>query len=438
MTYQSTLASPCAGAPDPTQGGRVIEDHLYLGRYVTPSEAKRLPVYNWFVYPHSFSPTLVHLLIDRFGLTGGDRIFDPFVGAGTTLLRAKESDISAVGLDMLPISAALTNAKVVHYDTVALKGDIARLTEALENADSTPSEDDPLLSMARTPETIVARAFDEATLRQIVRIKGDIARSASSSDNHAFLLVGLLAILEAFSLTRKSGGWLKIVGKKPGTGATNIMRAYLDRVTRMAADVVASQVTKHHGEWVVKVGDARDPHPDLGQFDAVISSPPYLNRHDYTRVLALELLVGFLGARDDLKNLRYNLLCSHPEAKLRPVSPGYIAPEGLATILAELRGRKADPRVVRIVEAYFQDMYAVLRALGGTTTKGGHVAFVLGNVRFSGVSIPVDEMVAEVGEAAGLEWEATLVARRRNNSAQQMRAYGRDPSREGVIIWRAP
>lgn len=93
---------------------------------------------------------------------------------------------------------------------------------------------------------------------------------------------------------------------------------------------------------------------------------------------------------------------------------------------------------MRIIEAYFQDMYAVINALGGTTKKGSCIAFVLGNVRFSGVSIPVDELVAEIGEAIGLEWETSLVARRRNNSAQQMRVYGRDPSRESVIIWRVP
>ncbi len=428
---------PDAGVSPSIRSQGVIEDHLYLARYVTPSEAKRLPVYNWFVYPHSFSPTLVQLLIDRFKLRGGGRIFDPFVGAGTTLVKAKENDISAVGLDMLPISAALTNAKVLRYDLTVLAEDIACLTAALEVAEDTSLlEDDPLFSMARAPSTIMARAFTDATLRQIVRLKGAISRYASNSDNHAFLLVGLLAILETFSLTRKSGGWLKIVGEKSDT--EDIVRAYLARVERMATEVVASQVTEHHGTWTVKVGDARDSHPDLGQFDAVISSPPYLNRHDYTRVLALELLVGFLGAYDDLKNLRYNLLCSHPEAKSRLVLPGYTAPKGLTTILTELRERKADTRVVRIVEAYFQDMYATLRAIREATKKDSFVAFVLGNVRFSGVSIPVDELVAEVGEAVGLEWETTLVARRRNNSAQQMRVYGRDPSRESIIIWRAP
>lgn len=413
-----------------------IEDHLYLARYVTPSEAKQLPVYNWFVYPHSFSPTLVQLLIGRFRLTRGDRIFDPFVGAGTTLLRAKENNISAVGLDMLPISAILTNAKVVHYDTVSLKGDIAHLREMLEAPEGTVPENNSLLTMSRAPATIVARAFDEVTLRQIVRLKEAISRRASNADNHAFLLVGLLAVLETFSFTRKSGGWLKIVEEKSNLGS--IVHAYLERIERMVAEIVQFQSTEYYGSWEVKIGDARDRHPDLGQFDAVISSPPYLNRHDYTRVLALELLVGFLEAYDELKDLRYNLLCSHPEAKSRPVPLGYIVPEKLIPILAELRERNTDPRVVRIVEAYFQDMYAVLSALQGAMKKGGSIAFVLGNVRFSGVSIPIDELVAEVGEATGLEWRTSLVARRRNNSAQQMRAYGRDPSRESVIIWRVP
>ena len=44
--------------------------------------------------------------------------------------------------------------------------------------------------------------------------------------------------------------------------------------------------------------------------------------------------------------------------------------------------------------------------------------FVLGNVRFAGISIPVDEIMAELGEQIGLTWLKTVVARLRGNSAQ--------------------
>lgn len=412
-----------------------VEYYPALGRYVTPREARTLPVYNWFVYPHSYSPRLVGMLIDRFELTENDRIFDPFVGAGTTLLYAKERGISAVGLDLLPVSGALTMAKIATYDLPQLAQDVAATARML--ARSTPLVDpanDPLLEMAADPATIIARAYAPATLREIVRIKGVIVASAKHPLHQTFLLVGLLALAEKFSATRKSGGWLKMADPPPL--GRSLTQDYLARLARMLRDLAGFQRTLHHGTWTVKIGDARTSHPELGRFTAVISSPPYLNRHDYTRVLSLELLIGFLELYDDLKELRYRLLRSHVEAKdvLSPL--GYTVPAAVKDVLAELAVRDADPRVLRIVAGYFEDLYAVLGATRQVLTPDGRVAFVLGNVRFSGVTIPVDEIVAEIGEAVGLRCDSILVARHRNNSAQQMRAFGRTPSRESVILWR--
>ncbi len=51
------------------------------------------------------------------------------------------------------------------------------------------------------------------------------------------------------------------------------------------------------------------------------------------------------------------------------------------------------------------------------------------------VNIPVDTILAEIGEQVGLSTEAVVLARNRGNSAQQMKEYKRKPSRESIIIW---
>ena len=54
--------------------------------------------------PHSFTGDLVHALIDEWHLDETDNLLDPFAGAGTTLLAAKERGIPGSGYDLSPLA----------------------------------------------------------------------------------------------------------------------------------------------------------------------------------------------------------------------------------------------------------------------------------------------------------------------------------------------
>ena len=73
------------------------------------------PVHRWFTFPHSFSFELVDRLIDEWSLTPGDRILDPFVGAGTTLLAARARSIRSVGVDLSPLAVFASRTKLAAY-----------------------------------------------------------------------------------------------------------------------------------------------------------------------------------------------------------------------------------------------------------------------------------------------------------------------------------
>ncbi|WP_273000492.1 DNA methyltransferase, partial [Hydrogenibacillus schlegelii] len=92
-----------------------------LRRHVTPWFLKKQPVHRWFFFPHSFSPELVDEILAAFPLPTGGRILDPFAGAGTTVLRAKERGYSAAGVDLSPLSVFVARAKTAGYDRTLLK-----------------------------------------------------------------------------------------------------------------------------------------------------------------------------------------------------------------------------------------------------------------------------------------------------------------------------
>jgi DNA modification methylase len=64
----------------------------------------------------------------------------------------------------------------------------------------------------------------------------------------------------------------------------------------------------------VFLDDARRLRYVRGHFDLVITSPPYPNRHDYSRIFHIELLS--LGLNDEqIRQIRHHSLRSNIEAK---------------------------------------------------------------------------------------------------------------------------
>jgi len=148
------------------------------------------------------------------------------------------------------------------------------------------------------------------------------------------------------------------------------------------------------------------------------------------------LLFGFIKDNDRLKELRYKTLRSHVEAKKFYNNISFNLPPRLKKLIIKIKKSQLNnPQIISMLEGYFEDMYLSLLSLKSMLKKNGKIALVVSNVRFSGIYIPVDEILFEIGESIGLTPKAIWTIRFRGNSAQQMKEYARKPSRESIIIW---
>ena len=187
----------------------------------------------------------------------------------------------------------------------------------------------------------------------------------------------------------------------------------------------------HDGRWNASVADARTLPDADGTCTAVITSPPYPNRHDYTRVFGVELMFAFLDWQSN-RALRYQSFHSHPEARpKRPSADEYVAPARLERSIDHVK----DPRITRMLQGYFLDIYLCLREIARVCRRNAKIAVVVGNARYNGGAILVDEFTAELGERAGLACQEIRTVRWRGNSAQQMGRHGRVASRESVVLF---
>jgi tRNA G10 N-methylase Trm11 len=402
-----------------------VEERKDWRWWVTPKPLAGKPIHRWYVFPHSFTSELVHALIDEWSLTSDDHILDPFAGAGTTLLAAKEKGIPATGYDLSPLAVLAARVKIANLNAGRLDDLWSRLRRSIQPVRwNGAAKDYPDLVRQALPGKLLG-AFDA--------LDRSIAGLDATGMERDFFRLALLATIPEYSRAVAEGGWLRWVDRRRGTAT--LLDDFAERVGLMLEDL--EKVPGRRGTaWHVRAADARSLPDEASTYSAVITSPPYPNRHDYTRVFGVELMFGFLDW-EQTRQLRYQSFHSHPEARpVRPDTNGYTRPHRLARAVAQVGRKEKDPRVKEMIEGYFLDLYLALREVRRVCRRKARVAFVVGNAQYRGVPIAVDELTAEVGEQAGLHCEKLLVARYRGNSAQQMGKYGRNPSRETVVVFR--
>ena len=387
---------------------------------MTPKSSKEKPVHRWYLFPHSFTDDLVYALIDEWGLNGQDKILDPFAGAGTTLLSAKELGVPGIGYDISPLAVLASNTKTASYSTQQLEATWEKLQSKLVQNHT--------VSMNRVYPELVQKALPDGRLELLDTIATSIENIDCPSSEQDFFRLALISIIPRFSHAVANGGWLRWLNQ--GAGAEYVPVFFQEQVEMMLGDVTDA-VPENDGNWETRIADSRVmPAPDA-IYSAVITSPPYPNRHDYTRIFGVELMFAFHDWGDN-RALRYQTFHSHPEARPnRPSAGQYKPPVDLNGSIRDL----SDNRMRRMLEGYFLDMFLCLCEVVRVCRKGARAAFVVGNAQYEGRAILVDEFTAEIGERAGLTCKEIRAVRWRGNSAQQMGRYGRTAARESVVIF---
>lgn len=394
---------------------------------VSPRPDHKTPIYNWYSFKHSYSRELVQCLIHEFGLKKGSWVMDPFCGGGTTLLSSKQLNINAQGIDILPFAVFLSNVKTRYYDEITLLQELKKLRQhSNDNSNETVKLPNDI--------SLLDKAFPALIKSELLTLKRqlDAIRDQHYRD---FFNLAFLSILESVSNTSKDGGFLRIIDRSIYPESVRVK--FLDKCAAMIADVIKNnKVFKQNGiRASAKLGDARKL-PINRHFDAIITSPPYPNRHDYTRIYLLEMVFDFVSKNQEVKQIRYDTLRSHVEARKRFESKGYEQPVKLTRLIQKIEKNGVNnPQITEMIEGYFEDMFLCLEQMKKRLVDKGKIALVISNVRFAGVNIPVDQLLSDIGQQVGLKPKAIWAARWRGNSAQQMKQYKRKPSRESIVVW---
>ena len=172
----------------------LIEEKLSFSRLVTPYQSRKTPVYRWYNLNHSYSRDLVVALIEDFNVGGGQIVFDPFCGTGTTLLAAREAGVESVGLDMMPLSAFISRGKMLKYDQDKTALDFEQIFPVKQYDFG-----------FETAEPYLQKCFPPDQLTKLLHLRYTI--SQMPDPERSFFAIALLNILKPVSLTKNDGAF---------------------------------------------------------------------------------------------------------------------------------------------------------------------------------------------------------------------------------------
>ena len=409
-----------------------LREELRLTNIVSYVANKGLPVLRLYRYKEAFAFRFIEEFISRFELNEKDFIFDPFCGMGTTLFASSQKGIPSIGTDKLPIAVFIAKTLPLFYGLK--EGQLQKTFEKLKARVHKVPPASIALDVA-----IMKVAFPDEILLKLRRWK-TVIDDLESPLKDVFLLL-FFSVLESCSYTSKDGQFLRLIRDKKVADPEEAIEI---KVREAETDI---RLIKEFG-WdkaiqlpAVYSGDTRNltdiPFPR--QPTAILTSPPYANRYDYTRTYSLELCFHFVKNFEELKALRFGILRSHIEAKVdsEETAPHKSVKE-VVDILKERGKALNNPRIPLMLTAYFVDMQMVIKEWARVLADGAKVALVVDNVRFEGEMLPVDLVLSEMAEEAGFEVKEIIVARYKGNSSQQMGKYGRVPVRESIVVWKKP
>jgi len=417
------------------------------------------PIHEWYRFVLSYPPHLVRDYLHRFKISSNAIVLDPFCGTGTTLVECKKLGISSIGIEANPMAHFASQTKVdwsIDPDELWAR--------ALEIGDSAKEklrsmgieEDEVLFALSgksvrnslefrdlssETKKILINNSISPLPLHKTLILLDQIESHKNTPYYHHLRLASATtAVQDASNL---------YFGPEIGVGKIKldapVINPWLSKIYMMSEDIrqfmILSQIPCE-----VYLSDARQSDINLksGSVDFVMTSPPYPNEKDYTRITRLEsVLLGFIHDRASLQALKRGLLRSNTRNVYKGDSDDiWINEVASIQILAQtIEARRVElgktsgfeKLYAKLTKLYFGGMARHLAHLRSLLRPGAHLAYVVGDqASYFRVMIRTGELLGEIAQGLGYELVSIDLFRTR------LATSTKEQLREEVVVLRWP
>lgn len=401
----------------------------------TFKESLRAPVHRWFTYPAGFSYKAVEHSLERYGLSKGDVIYDPFMGSGTTNIVAKTKGMNSYGVEAHPFVFKITKAKLNWDIRIDLAENFIRKLNVDFNKKSRDIATRSDFKLSNFFPELVMKCYPDNALTELLTLRILCEKSNATHDIKDFFFVVITALLR--NVSSAATGWPYIAPKKVKTSSLNkdVLTEFSKLARRMLLDIqnIKSHAVRDYQKTWHKIYNA-DSRNTVGlipneSIDHIFTSPPYLNNFDYSDRTRLELY--FWGEAKNWKDISDNVrtkLMTSATTQISRNDPRYEVSEGLKkdcpdiakfllpkieelSVLRKIKGGKKSYDLM--VSGYFNDIYEIICDVYRVLKQNTKALFVLGDSAPYGVHIPTDKLIGEIGVCIGFDNYQIEVLRKR-------------------------
>lgn len=413
---------------------RVKPSGNVTGTYSTPvnfKESLNCPIHRWYAYKEGFSPSFVKGFIQQYSTAPTNIVFDPYGGVGTTVLAANELGFEAYSLDVSPLGNFASRVKNAKYT----KADLKCLQETISRFNNYEPNFEDRYGISKT----VISYFHKETYEAIIGVRNFVDTIPESKIKDIFMLA-LLSDIESVSTHKKNGNGVKKKVHQPlPTPYKAFKELIISRLNVFVGDICnLNKTTKNQIIDGSCIEDYRLPK----KADIVLTSPPYANCFDYSKVYLVELwLGGFFKNQEDQQHFREKSVISHVHYRWKRKDDTSV-PIVESTIVPLLKGRDLwSNSIPSMIAGYFRDMKRCLINLSKNINPGATVGFVVGNPTYAGVVIATDLILADIAESVGYKCQGITIYRKVVPSSQQTKLIedcDQKYVRESMVILKWP
>lgn len=378
--------------------------------------------HGWLRLTPAYSVKLVEDLVAQ--RTQRCRILDPFSGTATTTLCATMHGHDAVSLDINPFLEWFGNAKLAAYtpqQLATVREATERIVDRVRSRKGEVAEPPPLHKIERWWGSTALDALCR-TKSELDHLDG-IDQQARDLLMIAFCRTAIDTSNASFghqSMSFKSSKNLTLI-EDTGPSVTQVFQSVVASITdTIVPNPTGAGKVVHCDSRTLEALAAEDP------FDLVLTSPPYSNRMSYIRELRPYMYwTGFLTEARQAGELDWDAIGGTwgiATSRLNDWSrdktialPGAL--EDSVSRIAE-SGEKNGPLLATYVARYFEDTARHLSALYKHVADGGELHYIVGNSKFYGELVQVQEVYAELMKQAGFRGLEIHTIRKRNSKKE--------------------
>ncbi len=373
-------------------------------------------------FPAKFPPQLPSIFIDYLTEVN-EKVLDPMMGSGTTLIESIKKDRNAIGVDLDPLAILMGKVKTHKYDRKVLSVIGKRVLKKayhLFEKDSDYVRNIYQNLFDQKSKKFIEYWFAQETILELTALISTINHVENKS------IRDFLKIVFSSTIITKTGGVSlaldlahtrphkakkvlnqdnKVLYEKDLSGYSLKRQKILTKKLRSAFDLFKIKLRENiqvvfnqmNNSAIIIEGDAQNLPLESESIDLIVTSPPYAsNAIDYMRAHKFSL-VWFGYDIDQLSGIRSEYIGGESTSQ-------FVFDQMPSIVQAKINAlKKLDTKKAQVLHRYFTEINKVLKEMHRVLKNDSVAILVVGNSNLKGLNTELQKCLPDIGKQIGFD-----------------------------------